>query len=539
MSKQDFANGASMYRAMVIDSGPIIKNSAVRSLFGKATLYYTTPAVIQEIRDAKARQSLEQLPFELLEKEPTSKSLDSVIEFAKQTGDYPSLSTVDLQVLALCLDLEREGCPDLDHIRTTPKRVIGLGPLQNLNGESVQESKRSEDTELHQGTGAIKLIEEEETKSQDDQEHRNSFFTTPPETFESPLETTLRVPSPPKSWAHLVNPDIKTTTLSVEENNLENLQSLTLSSPEEVQDEGIFDDAEEGVNERSPRRLYSEKFIQQELQLEFPSLSAAATVPYEGSDEEDVENEKQEDSEFQKDSEEEARERKKQEALKPISKSGKMYNSFRKYGDLMKSAPPRRKTKPATSSLLNLAQDEEKSEILGSRIVGTGSAGIISDMTEEDDDGEGWISCKNDIQSGRLGKKLNKEDNDTRNLGPPTTKRTACTTTDFAMQNVLLQMGLSLLTVDGMKVRRLKSWVHRCGACFRVHTDAEFEGMRRLFCSHCGSDMMQRIAASVDGSTGRLKLHLKKNYKHNLRGTKFSLPKSGSVSGCFPFLLFA
>ena len=255
--------------------------------------------------------------------------------------------------------------------------------------------------------------------------------------------------------------------------------------------------------------------------------------------EEDVEHEKQEDSEFQKDSEEEARERKKQEALKPISKSGKMYNSFRKYGDLMKPAPPRRKAKPATSSLLNLAQDEEKSEILGSRIVGTGSAGIISDMTEEDDDGEGWISCKNDIQSGRLGKKDNKEDNDTRNLGPPTTKRTACTTTDFAMQNVLLQMGLSLLTVDGMKVRRLKSWVHRCGACFRVHTDAEFEGMRRLFCSHCGSDMMQRIAASVDGSTGRLKLHLKKNYKHNLRGTKFSLPKSGSVSGCFPFLLFA
>jgi RNA-binding protein NOB1 len=40
---------------------------------------------------------------------------------------------------------------------------------------------------------------------------------------------------------------------------------------------------------------------------------------------------------------------------------------------------------------------------------------------------------------------------------------------------------------------------------------------------------MQRIAASVDGKTGRLKLHLKKNYRQNLRGTKFSLPKAGSV----------
>jgi hypothetical protein len=41
--------------------------------------------------------------------------------------------------------------------------------------------------------------------------------------------------------------------------------------------------------------------------------------------------------------------------------------------------------------------------------------------------------------------------------------------------------------------------------------------------------MMQRIAASVDGKTGRLKVHLSKKYKHNLRGTKFSMPKAGSV----------
>lgn len=39
--------------------------------------------------------------------------------------------------------------------------------------------------------------------------------------------------------------------------------------------------------------------------------------------------------------------------------------------------------------------------------------------------------------------------------------------------------------------------------------------------------MIQRIACSVDSKTGRLRLHLSKNYKHNLRGTKFSLPKPG------------
>lgn len=96
-------------------------------------------------------------------------------------------------------------------------------------------------------------------------------------------------------------------------------------------------------------------------------------------------------------------------------------------------------------------------------------------------------------------------------------------------------MNLELLSVDGMKVRKLKSWVTRCGACFKIYTDnsvstgsipAQALG-RRLFCEHCGSDLMQRIAASVDGKTGRLKLHLSKRYKHNLRGTKFSLPKPG------------
>lgn len=195
----------------------------------------------------------------------------------------------------------------------------------------------------------------------------------------------------------------------------------------------------------------------------------------------------------------------------------------------MKPAPPTKKeVKKANTALLNIAKDEEPKDRLESRIMGSSGAAMVSDMNEEDDDGEGWITTSSDIQKGRLVPKNSKTDAPVTNLGPPTCQRTACTTTDFAMQNVLLQMGLPLLSVDGMKIRRLKSWVHRCGACYRVHTDAEFNGMKRLFCSHCGSDMMQRVACSIDGKTGRLKLHLKKNYRHNLRGTKFSLPKPGT-----------
>jgi RNA-binding protein NOB1 len=40
-------------------------------------------------------------------------------------------------------------------------------------------------------------------------------------------------------------------------------------------------------------------------------------------------------------------------------------------------------------------------------------------------------------------------------------------TTDFAMQNVLMHMGLSLVGVDGKKIDKVKTWVLRCHACFK------------------------------------------------------------------------
>jgi RNA-binding protein NOB1 len=42
-----------------------------------------------------------------------------------------------------------------------------------------------------------------------------------------------------------------------------------------------------------------------------------------------------------------------------------------------------------------------------------------------------------------------------------------CMTADFAMQNVLLQMGLNLVGVEGKRIQKLKTWVLRCHACFK------------------------------------------------------------------------
>lgn len=105
----------------------------------------------------------------------------------------------------------------------------------------------------------------------------------------------------------------------------------------------------------------------------------------------------------------------------------------------------------------------------------------------------------------------------------------ACITGDFAVQNVLLQMGLSLVGVHGSRVRAVKSFVLRCHACMKVCKD-----MEKKFCPVCGNATLTKVAVTVDDTAkGGFQLHLKKNYRFNLRGTKYSIPapKPGSASG--------
>ena len=283
--------------------------------------------------------------------------------------------------------------------------------------------------------------------------------------------------------------------------------------------------------------------VQEELQQTFPSLAASIHVPYEPEDDEmeplEYETPTNDNANNKKDTtktKELAEEDRKKEAVKPISNSGKLYNSFRGYNKLFQPAAAKKAPAKTSSIQLNIVPEQQENDNpveAQSRIMG--GVNMSGQEVDVEDDGEGWITCTKDIRSlqatGSLAPPKNPLD-EAAKQGPPLCQRTACATTDFAMQNVLLQMNLELLSVDGVKVRRLKNWVTRCGACFKVYTkndEAGPHGMKRLFCERCGSDMLQRIAASVDGKTGRLRLHMSKKHKTSTRGTKFSLPKPGTV----------
>lgn len=115
----------------------------------------------------------------------------------------------------------------------------------------------------------------------------------------------------------------------------------------------------------------------------------------------------------------------------------------------------------------------------------------------------------------------------------------ACMTGDYAVQNVLLQMGLSLVGIEGQRIKQVKSWVLRCHACAKICKDSE-----RKFCPHCGNPTLLRTSvtstspdatgkAGTGQSQGGLQVHLKKNFQYRNRGTIYSLPlpKPGKAGG--------
>lgn len=106
-----------------------------------------------------------------------------------------------------------------------------------------------------------------------------------------------------------------------------------------------------------------------------------------------------------------------------------------------------------------------------------------------------------------------------------------CMTGDFAVQNVLLQMGLTLVGTEGKRIQKVKSWVLRCHACFKICKDNS-----KQFCPSCGNPTLLRASvtvASPDASPDApaMQVHLKKNFQYKVRGTKYSIPapKPGSA----------
>ncbi|XP_075694639.1 RNA-binding protein NOB1 isoform X2 [Rhinoderma darwinii] len=128
---------------------------------------------------------------------------------------------------------------------------------------------------------------------------------------------------------------------------------------------------------------------------------------------------------------------------------------------------------------------------------------------DDDDDGGGWITPSNIKQI--------QQDMGTREA--PVNVVVGCLTTDFAMQNVIMQMGLHVLSVDGMLIRHTRNHILHCHGCFKTTAD-----MTKLFCPSCGNKTLKKVAVSLK-EDGSLHMHFSRNPKVlNTRGLRYSLP---------------
>ena len=136
-----------------------------------------------------------------------------------------------------------------------------------------------------------------------------------------------------------------------------------------------------------------------------------------------------------------------------------------------------------------------------------------ADTPEEE---QGWITPRNVKQvASSLGR------HDRNRLSAAVS--VGCVTTDFAMQNVLLQMGLHVVSVDGRLIRTVKTFVLRCSACGSVTHKPE-----QLFCADCGYSTLHKIEVTT-ADDGSIEYHLPSDRPSSTRGTRFglALPKGG------------
>uniref|UniRef100_A0A3B4TVE9 RNA-binding protein NOB1 n=1 Tax=Seriola dumerili TaxID=41447 RepID=A0A3B4TVE9_SERDU len=169
--------------------------------------------------------------------------------------------------------------------------------------------------------------------------------------------------------------------------------------------------------------------------------------------------------------------------------------------------------------------DDSLLELLVSSQDSAGKRDSRPDTSEEEDEEDegGWITPSNIKQM-----KMASGD-----WTAPADVRVGCLTTDFAMQNVLIQIGLHVLSVNGMLIKQARNYILRCHACFKTTSN-----MNKVFCPHCGNKTLKKLAVTVS-EDGSMKMHFSKNPKVlNPRGLRHSLPlPQGGKHGSNPQLV--
>jgi len=206
---------------LVIDTGGFIKND-MGSLHSMADNLVTLQEVISELRDKEVRQRVRNTPVEMTYSSPSSEAIRRISEFARKTGDYASLSLVDISVIAVAYDLEvsKNGSSHLKTEPTIKKTTQFYHPKDN------KEKNMKADSKLPGFFLDDALTESESNLPKSDSFDQFNFWREPvPEVEDLPEDASLtstKTPSP-------VNNDSENLTENPE--ILEQLNKFLLKRP--------------------------------------------------------------------------------------------------------------------------------------------------------------------------------------------------------------------------------------------------------------------------------------------------------------------
>ncbi|KAI4961419.1 hypothetical protein J4E86_000447 [Alternaria arbusti] len=512
--------------SLILDTGPLIKNTvSISTIINAAEELWTTPAILSEIRDEATRSRVQTtlIPF-LKIRNPQPTSYDAVIAFSKKTGDYAVLSRQDLGILALAYEVHCDRNGGDWGLREIPKGEIKRRPgeIEQLNEEKSQSGGLSTSAKKRKNRRKAGNKATENTAEDATEGVQIGSGSVEPEDidegWEQPTGKRAAKARAPKSTKFNFKPaaevdssleqanksEEQTTQVEVDEE--EGGIAVTQEQVEEQIHEQVVAQVQDQVHEQVQDQIHEQLEKQGRGELESQAVEQA---------EEKIEEQVQEQVE------EQLQEQAGEEG--PIDQSAAVEvpttNIHFEQKAKLSLAPETSSqqdlpTQQVSSDESKLAQELEDLSVSHHATQQPTPPTTDDSAAESDSDGD-WITPQNltehQAKDGAIQPQIHTTAN--RQLD------VATMTIDFAMQNVLLQMNLQLLSTNMQRIKNVNTKVLRCHACFNI-----VKQMDKQFCPRCGQATLQRVSCSTNAA-GEFKIHLAKNYQYNKRGDKYSIPK--------------
>jgi len=512
--------------SLILDTGPLIKNTvSISTIINAAEELWTTPAILSEIRDEATRSRVQTtlIPF-LKIRNPQPASYDAVIAFSKKTGDHAVLSRQDLGILALAYEVHCDRNGGDWGLREIPKGEIKRRPgeIEQLNEEKSQSGGLSTSAKKRKNRRKAGNKATEDTAEDATEGVQIGSGSVEPEDidegWEQPTGKRAAKARAPKSTKFNFKPaaevdssleqanELEEQTAQAEVDEEEGGIAVTQEQVEEQIHEQVVAQVQDQVHEQVQDQIHEQLEKQGRGELESQAVEQA---------EEKIEEQVQE--QVQEQLQEQAGED------GPIDQSAAVEvpttNIHIEQNAELSLAPDTSsqqdlQTQQVSSDESKLAQELDDLSVSHHATQQPTPPTTDDSAAESDSDGD-WITPQNltehQAKDGAIQPQIHTTAN--RQLD------VATMTIDFAMQNVLLQMNLQLLSTNMQRIKNVNTKVLRCHACFNI-----VKQMDKQFCPRCGQATLQRVSCSTNAA-GEFKIHLAKNYQYNKRGDKYSIPK--------------